>query len=55
MRDSEKVIKAFQYLNWYFTQDDWTADKNAVKAWEVILRQQEPERWRGEVSGDGIQ
>ena len=39
----EKVIKAVEYLNWYFTQDDGTADKNAVKAWEVLLREQEPE------------
>lgn len=42
MPDREKVIKAFEYLNWYFTQDDGTADKNAVKAWEVLLREQEP-------------
>ena len=42
MTDREKVIKAVEYLNWYFTQDDGTADKNAVKAWEVLLQEQEP-------------
>ena len=44
MSDSETVIKAVEYLNWYFTQDDGTADKNAVKAWEVLNREQEP-KW----------
>ena len=42
MPDREKVIKAVEYLNWYFTQDDGTADKNAVKAWEILLQDQEP-------------
>ena len=42
MADMETVIKAFEYLNWYFTQDDGTADENAVKAWEVLSREQEP-------------
>lgn len=42
MSDKETVIKAVEYLNWYFTQDDGAADKNAVKAWEVLLREQEP-------------
>ena len=42
MPDKEKVIKAIEYLNWYFTQDDGAADKSAVKAWEVLLREQEP-------------
>ena len=37
MPDREKVTKAIEYLNWYFTQDGGTADKNAVKAWEVVL------------------
>lgn len=44
MPDREKVVKAFEYLNWYFTQDDGTADKNAVKAWEVLIREFEPVR-----------
>lgn len=43
MSDKETVIKAVEYLNWYFTQDDGTGDKNAVKAWEVLLREQEAE------------
>ena len=42
MPDRKKVIKALEYLNWYFTQDDGAADKNAVNAWEVLLREQEP-------------
>jgi len=42
MSDRKEVIKAVEYLNWYFTQDDGTADKNAVKAWEVLLREQKP-------------
>ena len=42
MPDREKVIKAIEYLNWYFTQDDGIADKDAVKAWEVLSREQEP-------------
>lgn len=41
MTDREKVIKAVEYLNWYFTQDDGIADKNAVKAWEVLIREHE--------------
>ena len=35
-------IKAIEYLNWYFTQDDGIADKNAVKAWEALIREHEP-------------
>ena len=42
MSGRETVIKAVEYLNWYFTQDDGTADKNAVKAWEVLRQEQEP-------------
>jgi hypothetical protein len=42
MSGKETVIKAIEYLNWYFTQDDGAADKNAVKAWEVLIREQEP-------------
>ena len=42
MTDRERVIKAVEYLNWYFTQDDGTADENAVKAWEVLSLEQEP-------------
>ena len=42
MTDREKAIKAVEYLNWYFTQDDGTADENAVKAWEVFSRKQKP-------------
>lgn len=29
---------ASEYLNWYFTKDDGTADKTAVKAWDVVRR-----------------
>ncbi len=42
MPDREKVAKAIEYLNWYFTQDGGTADKNAVDAWEELTREQEP-------------
>lgn len=42
MTDQEKAVNAVEYLNWYFTQDDGAADKNAVKAWEVLLREQKP-------------
>ena len=42
MPDREKVAKAIEYLNWYFTQDDGAADKNAVEAWEVLTREREP-------------
>ena len=46
MRDSEEVIKAVEYLNWYFTHYDGTADENAVKAWEVLRRKQEPVQFK---------
>ena len=42
MAGREEVIKAVEYLNWYFTQDDGTADENAVKAWKVLSREQKP-------------
>lgn len=42
MTDREEAIKAVEYLNWYFTQDDGTADENVVKAWEVFSRKQKP-------------
>lgn len=38
--DREKITKAVEYLNWYFTEDDGMADKTAVKAWEVLFREQ---------------
>lgn len=46
MPDRETVIKVVEYLNWYFTQDDGTADKNDVKAWEVLLQEQEPVQFK---------
>ena len=38
MPDRETVIKVVEYLNWYFTQDDGTADKNDVKAWKYCFK-----------------
>lgn len=39
MPDEEKAAKAVEYLNWYFSQDDGAADKNAVKAWEELAQE----------------
>lgn len=44
MPDEEKVAKAIEYLDWYFTQDDGTSDKDAVKAWEELIKEREPVR-----------
>lgn len=39
--NKEKAAKAIEYLNWYFTQDDGAADKNAVEAWKELVQDQE--------------
>ena len=42
MSDMFKVDRAVKYLNWYFIQDDGTADKDAVEAWNTICDRLKP-------------